>query len=334
MEVTVQDIIKRYESGELGLLDMCRELSGGGADPMENVRAAMESGTLGTLFDSQAATAVHEAFSASSAPLDKLCASMEAPSFGAFYDLAINAGGMEYLPSGGRCNESIVTATGEPMKVARFAGSLVVDEIHIINGGVEAMLTIPTRQLARQANSVLLNQLAFALLANPTMSDGTAMFDSSRGNDANATLDESGLAAARAYFKTLKDANGNCLDLDAAVLVCSAALDSTARELLSKTQNFGAAAGNLELVTSGRLDAGVKDPISGTEATPSATFWAVLPNPAQYPAFNLLYRKGTNKGLLSRVSKLGPGRRGYSVDVTLDSAIVPANAAAIYRGHA
>jgi len=336
MEVATQEqeaAIRRYEEGEISLRDLCREI-GQSNDAMENIRTALAAGTLQTIFEPQAKTAVSEAFQASSALLDKVCAPMEVQSFAPVYDLRIDSeNGLTYLPAGGRASQVVITAAGEPLRISRFAASIVIDEVDLLNGNAEALVSMPTRILAQRAGAVLMDELVHALLSNPTMADGTALFHSDRGNTASATLDEAGLTAARSYLKGQKDGAGNCYDADASILLTAAALDGTARTVLNKIQSF-AASDNLELITTARLDSDTKHPITGDKANGSATAWFVLPNPKELAAFKLLFRRGTNRGLTSTVTNLGQGRRGLAVDVCLDAAVVCTNPQAIYRGHA
>ena len=120
------------------------------------------------------------------------------------------------------------------------------------------------------------------VLANADMSDGTAIFDSSRGNllsGATSALDADGdaLAAAMKALRTIADADG-VVGVEPKILLVPGSLEKVALKL----------AGDLAPVSADPLRVVVEPWLEDSALGGTATNWWLLPDPAKTPVFRYL----------------------------------------------
>jgi hypothetical protein len=234
---------------------------------------------------------------------------------------------------------------GEAYAVNRYTGRFVLDEQDIIDDTVGANQTMPVQMGAMAAR--LRPDLVYAVLqTNGNLSDGTALFHSSRGNvvTTNAlSLDNLGKAEAAMASQTVKTKSGVArpLNLMAGWVVVPRALRPLGKQIVSsasvvhgnttQTGNVNPFAGEYQLRSDARLDVGVVNPLTEAKTTGSATTWYLFEQSGQQ-AIQVGYRRGTGRAPSIRVRPLTqPGQFGLGWDIAHDVGVGVIKAAAMVR---
>ena len=234
---------------------------------------------------------------------------------------------------------------GEAYAVNRYTGRFVLDEQDIIDDTVGANQTMPVQMGAMAAR--LRPDLVYAVLqTNGNLSDGTALFHSSRGNvvTTNAlSLDNLGKAEAAMASQTVKTKSGVArpLNLLAGWVVVPRALRPLGKQIVSsasvvhgnttQTGNVNPFAGEDQFRSDARLDVGVVNPLTEAKTTGSATTWYLFEQSGQQ-AIQVGYRRGTGRAPSIRVRPLTqPGQFGLGWDIAHDVGVGVIKAAAMVR---
>ena len=234
---------------------------------------------------------------------------------------------------------------GEAYAVNRYTGRFVLDEQDIIDDTVGANQTMPVQMGAMAAR--LRPDLVYAVLqTNGNLSDGTALFHSSRANvvTTNAlSLDNLGKAEAAMASQTVKTKSGVArpLNLMAGWVVVPRALRPLGKQIVSsasvvhgnttQTGNVNPFAGEYQLRSDARLDVGVVNPLTEAKTTGSATTWYLFEQSGQQ-AIQVGYRRGTGRAPSIRVRPLTqPGQFGLGWDIAHDVGVGVIKAAAMVR---
>lgn len=179
---------------------------------------------------------------------------------------------------GGEYQHGTVGDRGEAITLATYGRIYQITREAIINDDLSLLTGLPTR-MGRAARRTIGN-LAYAVLTgNPTMADGTALFDAAHKNLAASGEAPSvtTLAAARAAMRTqVERAGGPSLNITPRYLIVPAAHETLATQLMRSTvdptatkgQALNPVAGMAEVVVDGRLD----------QASTSAWYMAADPN--------------------------------------------------------
>jgi len=148
-----------------------------------------------------------------------------------------DVGDLEPVAPDGELKHGGLTEEKATNQLATYGKIFALTRQMIINDDLGAFLRIPEAMGARAARKV--DQLFFTrLLANPTMSDGTALFHADHGNlltGASSALSIDSLGQAVQAFMDQTDADGQPINVAPKYLLVPTALKMTARELLNST---------------------------------------------------------------------------------------------------
>ncbi len=185
--------------------------------------------------------------------------------------------------------------TEEGEEVARLrtrGGILGISRQTLINDDLGAFKNLG-RTLGMTAKMTQNRQVYRQLLSNPSLSDGTPVFDASRGNllsGADSALGKDSLATAVKTLRMLSDDAGNPLQVEPKILLVPPSLEMTAHELCfsdsipgqnnAAVPNFFKKIGIVPVV----------DPLLESPALTgySSTAWYLLPDPKLWPVFMAL----------------------------------------------
>lgn len=204
---------------------------------------------------------------------------------GVFPTLAKVEEGAEYTY--GTVGDRAVTLT-----ISKYGRMFPITWEAIINDDLGVLSRVP-RSMGRAARRTIGN-LAYAVLTgNPTMSDGVALFHASHSNLATgggSALSEAALQAARLAMRKQADPGGTmtAINITPKYLIVPAALESTARELMTSVSKLNQSnpsiknpvAGMAEVIVEPRLDAA------------SATAWYLAGDPNAYDTVEVTYLDG------------------------------------------
>ena len=187
----------------------------------------------------------------------------------------------------GEAGEIKYGSTGEKVEtysLGTYAKMFSLSRQAIINDDLGAFQDY-LQQMARAAVHLEAEKLAGVLKNNPQLSDGYPVFDGT--NHANVTsnqsLDVAGVSAARTAMRQQVDSNGNPLNLSPVFLVCGAADETAAQQVIaditpSSPQEANPFAGQLSVLPDARLDGEGK-------------FW-MFASPNQGPVVEIGYLNG------------------------------------------
>jgi phage major head subunit gpT-like protein len=178
-----------------------------------------------------------------------------------------------------------------------------------------------TMELGRAAAETENSALAALLLANPTMSDGVALFHSSHGNLAGsaAAIGEASVSAARLAMRSQTGITGERISVTPRYLVVGPEIETEAEKFLAtihptETEGVNPFAGKLTLAVEPR--------ILGDD-------WYVFANPAEAPVLLLGHLAGAPGPQIS--SREGWEVLGREFRVVLDFAVAMTDWRGAYR---
>ena len=259
---------------------------------------------------------------------------------------------LEKLPRGGTAKHATISDSEETYKIARYAEQWVVDEQDAIDDRLGALSRVPFEM--GQAAARMRPDLVYAIiLANDTLTDGGALFNSTAettaGGHANLGTDAFAAAALRTAVGTFKKRQQDLvnLNLEARFLLVATELEMLARETLNSQQLMVAGTtdvdrGNhnviadlgLQLRSDGRLSNGVVDPATGTSHSGTATGWYLSAAPSQVPTIVVAVLAGTGGRPQTRPFTLSQGQWGYGWDIKLDIGAKALSPRGLYCGKA
>lgn len=168
------------------------------------------------------------------------------------------------------------------MRLKTFGRAINVSRKLLIDDDL-SLLGDMTAAMGQAAAQTEAEELVALFTGNPDLSDGTPVFDASRGNLATGPmteLSEIALSEARKHMRTVKGLDGKTLiDARPKYLIVSPDLETTAEKLLASiypatTDDVAAFAGKLTLVVEPRL--------TGDD-------WYLLAAPASVPSLQYAY---------------------------------------------
>jgi hypothetical protein len=247
---------------------------------------------------------------------------------------------LKQLPRGDTAKDATVSDARETYKIGRYARKWVVDEQDILDDRLGAIMRMP-QEMGNAARRLRPDLVYSLLLANAALADTGALFNATAvttaGGHANLTtavLGATGLKAAILAMAAYREADGTVLNIKPRYLIVPAALQWTAKELLTSTaQAYTAAAAaatpslyypinvlvgeNITLVVDDRIGAaGVTDPTTDTARTGLATNWFLSAGGPR--TVRVAYRRGTNRQPQLRSFALDKGQWGIGWDVNMD----------------
>ena len=238
----------------------------------------------------------------------------------------------------------------EEAKIDRYVGSFVIDEMDLSDNRFGNLQQDSPQQLGLSARRLRPDLVYSKLLANPNLSDGVAVFDSTRGNDGgSATFSGPNVYAGYVAMRKQRE-RGAILDITPRFLVATIDLQRDAELALmnriilaSSPVDGGTVTGgqdpvvklNLQIVTDPRLSGdGVVDPDTGTKYTGGADTWFLFAKAGEQGAKTMIvgYRRGTGRAPVMRGYMLDRGQWGIGWDINLDIGVAFLDGRAAYRG--
>lgn len=284
------------------MLRMCASMEGKSVSPTfdnATIAAAFSTVSLPGILGNVANKKLLQAFTAQPIIATRLCRAGDLADFkeSERYRLT-DVGDLEIVADGGEIKHGSVSEDKATNKLDTYGKMFVLTRQMIYNDDLGAFLAIPEGMGQRAARKI--DQLFHKrLLANPTFTDGNALFSAAHANYTTGTtgaLSLDSLKAARNKFLLAKDSDGNPINVLPKFLFVPSCLDALANELvISPTVTGGStttAAFNvlskygLEVVSSPYLQIGV-----GGQAG-SATGWYLFGDPAQIDTFEIGYLQG------------------------------------------
>jgi len=178
------------------------------------------------------------------------------------------------------------------VRLRTFGGILSLSRQALINDDLGA-LKDRGRVLGITTKSTQ-NRLAYkVLLANPVLSDGVAVFDTSRNNyfsGVNTVLGRDSMATAVKSMRNMMDPEGNVLALEPKYLLVPPSLEITAHELCYSDSIPGQANSAVPNLFKKLGIVPIVEPLleSPSLAGSSATAWYLLPDQRLWPVFSAL----------------------------------------------
>ncbi|MDP3263470.1 MAG: Mu-like prophage major head subunit gpT family protein [Tabrizicola sp.] len=224
-----------------------------------------------------------QAYQAAESPLKALARQRTLPNFKESTSIRIGEmGRLEEMTESGEFKHTNRAESGEVMRLKTFGRAINVSRKLLIDDDLNLLgdMTAAMGQAAAQTEA---EEMVAMLTGNPDLSDGTPVFDASRGNSvsgAPSALSETALSAARKHMRTVKGLDGKTtIAATPKYLVVSPDLETSAEKLLASiyaatTDDVAAFAGKLTLVVEPRL---------------TGNTWYVLADPAQVPSLQYGY---------------------------------------------
>ena len=279
-----------------GLLELCAKMEGKNISctfDNSTIAAAFSTVSLPGILSNVANKKLLQSFTAQNTIATRLCRAGDLSDFkeSERYRLT-DMGDLELIPDGGEIKHGGLTEDKATNKLETYGKMFVLTRQMIYNDDLNAFLTIPAGMGQRAARKI--DQLFHArLLANPTFSDGNALFSAAHGNYTTGTagaLSLESLKAARAKFLKAKDSDGQPINVLPKFLFVPSELDGLANELVisptvvggsSVTPSFNVLSKyGLEVISSPYLD------------NASTTGWYLFGDPNQIDTFEIGYLQG------------------------------------------
>ena len=224
-----------------------------------------------------------QAYKAAESPLKALARQRTLPNFKDSASIRIGEmGRLEEMTESGEFKHTNRAESGEVMRLKTFGRAINVSRKLLIDDDLNLLgdMTAAMGQAAAQTEA---EEMVALLTGNPSLSDGTPVFDATRGNSVSgvpSALSETALSAARKHMRTVKGLDGKTIiDAKPKYLIVSPDLETSAEKLLASiyaatSADVAAFAGKLTLVVEPRL---------------TGNTWYVLADPAQVPSMQYGY---------------------------------------------
>ena len=224
-----------------------------------------------------------QAYKAAESPLKALARQRTLPNFKDSASIRIGEmGRLEEMTESGEFKHTNRAESGEVMRLKTFGRAINVSRKLLIDDDLNLLgdMTAAMGQAAAQTEA---EEMVALLTGNPSLSDGTPVFDATRGNSVSgvpSALSETALSAARKHMRTVKGLDGKTIiDAKPKYLIVSPDLETSAEKLLASiyaatSADVAAFAGKLTLVIEPRL---------------TGNTWYVLADPAQVPSMQYGY---------------------------------------------
>ncbi|WP_434620325.1 prohead protease/major capsid protein fusion protein [Tabrizicola sp. M-4] len=222
-----------------------------------------------------------QAYQAAESPLKALARQRTLPNFKESTSIRIGEmGRLEPMTEQGEFKHTSRAESGEVMRLETFGRMINVSRKLLIDDDLNLLgdMTAAMGQAAAQTEA---EELVSMLTGNPDLSDGTPVFDVSRGNSvsgAGSALSETALSAARKHMRTVKGLDGKTIiAATPKYLVVSPDLETAAEKLLATIY-----APTTDDVQPIRLTLVVEPRLTGAT-------WYVIADPAQLPSLQYGY---------------------------------------------
>jgi hypothetical protein len=223
-------------------------------------------------------------------------------------------------------NKPLSDAESESISVTTFGNIVNISRQMIVNDDLGAFLNISTA-LGKAAALTVEKAVYSLLLANPTMSDGVALFHATHKNlqSTGTALSVEAIDADRVAMAAQMDVGGNdYLDIKPSVLLVPTALGGTAR-VINRSEYDPDAANKLQRVN--KVAGLFNDIIDTPRLTGTARYYFADPN--VMPAFEVAFLNGNDQPYLEQ-------ENGFDVDgvkykVRLDFGVAAIESRAVYK---
>lgn len=222
-----------------------------------------------------------QAYQAAESPLKMLARQRTLPNFKESTSIRVGEmGRLEEMTEQGEFKHTSRAESGEVMRLKTFGRMINVSRQLLIDDDLNLLgdMTAAMGQAAAQTEA---EELVSMLTGNPELSDGTPVFDTSRGNSvsgAGSALSETALSAARKHMRTVKGLDGKTIiAATPKYLVVSPDLETSAEKLLATIY-----APTTDDVQPIRLTLVVEPRLTGNT-------WYVMADPAQLPSLQYGY---------------------------------------------
>lgn len=293
----------------------------------EIMERAFSNGDFSKLFGPVVHIMMVEGYTETPATYEEFCRLKDVPDFRPNQEGMVNGVGRlkKQGKNGGQAALlNIEDPTVSQVAAERYAGMLKVSDQVIINDSFDVLESLP-REVGISARQVP-SDLAYALLlGNPNLSDGQPLYRTGVNLIANGTLDETGLTAASTMLKNQK-IGGKRIVVSQSVLLHGTTLSQAAKKVIDSEYDadgqVNTQQGGYRRVEDNAIDLGVNNPAD--EDKP------VAPKPGRYflfgepkRSFVMAFRRGTNRGPVSRRGRLPVGEFGDCWDVYIDCGVAP-----------
>ena len=236
-EETVEAAMKESDMPLAGVLAECMRLEGMAVPRTfdnASIKAAFSTVSLPGILSNVAQKKLLQAYHAQPIIATRLCTSADLSDFKENERFRLtDIGDLKPVGADGEIKEGGVSAEKAVNQLDTYAKKFCLTRKMIINDDLGAFLKVPTAMGNRAAR--LVDQLFFErLMANPTMTDGKALFSSSHKNlltGASSALSADSLKKAIKVFLDQTDADGQPVNVEPSILLVPTALKFLAVEL-------------------------------------------------------------------------------------------------------
>jgi len=260
--------------------------------------------------------------------------------------LELTGGAPRPLPNQGVAKDISMSASGEQIRAKMYADRFQFSEQDLIDERFDTLRQAGA-VMGQRSRRLLYDLIAYVLIANPTMSNTRAFFNTTDGNlRTSKDLTRENLISGLTAFETQQE-NGVNIDVRPTHLIVSRANRFTAAELLSPSalitgenatrSSLNVLAGQIGGVLSdARIDNGFTDPtdvadVPATVAGVPTSWWIA---DATQPAIELVYVAGLGRVPRLRNGQLGNGQFGFWYDCSMAAGIAPVRRKSVQRNNA
>lgn len=287
----------------------------------ELLERAFSSGDFSAVFGSVVHMSMVAGYTETPATYEEFCRVVDVPDFRKNQEAMVNGVGRlkkQGKPGGQAALLNVEDPTLAEYAAERYAGILKISDQTIINDTFGITGQLP-REVGISARQIPTDLVYAILLGNPNLSDGSPLFIADT-NMLTAAMDEAGLASAGVMLKNKKIGNKRIVITDG-VLLHGTTLSVAARKLINNQTKGGdenVMRNAYRRVEDTAVDLGVSNPATDPEtivAGKPGSYW-LFAKPAR--SFVVAFRKGTNRGPITRTAKLDKGEFGVCWDVVID----------------
>lgn len=288
----------------------------------ETLERAFSSGNFTSLFGSVVHMMMIAGYQSQPSTYQQIARVIDVPDFRENKEAM--SGGVGRLKKQGKNGEkaallNIDSPTIASVAAERYAGLLKLTDQVFIQDSFGALNMLPG-EVGASAGAIPNDLLYSIVLGNATMSDSQALYIDGTNLIVDGSLDEDGLNVAGILLKN-KLVNGKRIVVTNGVLLHGTTLSTKAKKVLNNTTTNGDE--NVMRNTFRRLEDNVVDLGCTNPATDPETTIAGTPNSYYLfaePLRSLVvaFRQGTNRGPVTRATRLSEGEWGYAWDVFID----------------
>ena len=275
----------------------------------ETIQAAFSTVSLPEILNNVANKKLKQAFQAQPIIATRLCSTGDLNDFKENQRLRMtDVGDLLPVAPNGEIKEGGLTEEKAVNQLDTYAKKFCLSRQMIINDDLGAFMKVPVAMGNRAAR--LIDQLFFKrLLANPTQSDGNALFHATHGNlltGAESALGKDSLQKAIGKFLDQVDADGQPISIEPKFLLVPTGLKFLARELTQGATLIAAGSSDtlrpaLNAIADENLQV-ISSPYLANSAYTgySSTAWYLFGDPAQADTFEIGYLKGRRQPTVER----------------------------------